>query len=111
MVGLTEEEKETVAQFQAYQQQLQAVLIQKESLKIQNIEIDKALEELNVSKQKTAYKITGSIMINKPVEEIKKDLNESKEALNIRIKSLEKTEERINGKLRELQEKLKNVIK
>lgn len=111
MVELTEEEKEMVGQFQSYQQQLQAILLQKESLKIQNMEIDKALEELNASKETTAYKITGSIMISKSVEELKKELGENKETLSIRIKSLEKTEERINNKLKELQEKLRAVIK
>lgn len=111
MEELTEEAKESITQFQAYQQQLQSILIQKETLKLQNLEIDKALEELNTTKQKTAYKITGSIMISKPIEELKKELNESKETMEIRIKSLEKMEEKINIKLKELQEKLKEVIK
>jgi prefoldin beta subunit len=106
------EKKETedlVTKFQSYQQQLQSVLLQKESLKLQNIEIERALEELNSSKQKSAYKITGSIMISKPIEELKKELSETKENIDIRIKSLEKTEEKISSKLREIQEKLKEL--
>lgn len=111
MVELTEEQKEAVAQFQTYQQQLQSVMIQKENLKMQGIEIDKALEELANTKQTTAYKMTGQIMVSKPVEELKKEVEETKEAVDIRIKSLEKTEERINTRLKELQEKLREVIK
>lgn len=107
----TEETKNLINQFQNYQQQLQSILIQKESLKLQNIEIERALEELNSTNQKTAYKITGQIMINKPVDELKKELNETKENIDLRIKSLEKTEERVNNKLKELQSKLKEVIK
>lgn len=100
-----------VGQFQGCQQQLQSVMIQKESLKLQEMEIERALEELNSTNQKTAYKITGQIMISKPVEELKKDLDETKENIGLRIKSLEKTEERVNNKLKELQTKLKEVIK
>jgi len=100
-----------VTQFQNYQQQLQTILIQKESLKLQNIEIERALEELNSSKEKSAYKITGAIMISKPIEELKKELDETKENIEIRIKSLEKTEEKISLKLKEIQTKLKEVIK
>jgi prefoldin beta subunit len=106
----TEETKNLINQFQNYQQQLQSVLIQKESLKLQNMEIGRALGELNSSNQKTAYKITGQIMINKPVDELKKELNEIKENIDLRVKSLEKTEERVNNKLKELQTKLKEVI-
>lgn len=107
----TEETKNLINQFQGYQQQLQSVLIQKESLKLQNIEIERAMEELNSTNQKTAYKITGQIMINRPVDELKNELNETKENIDLRIKSLEKTEERVNNKLKELQTKLKEVIK
>jgi prefoldin beta subunit len=109
MPELTDQQKEMVFQFQTYQQQLQSILIQKESLKLQGMEIDKALEELNATKNDSAYKITGNIIVSKPVDELKKDAEESKEAIEIRIKSLEKTEEKINGKLKELQEKLREI--
>jgi len=109
MPELTDQQKEMVNQFQMYQQQLQSVLIQKETLRLQSIEIDKALEELNATKEEKAYKITGQIMISKTVDELKKELNESKELVDVRTKSLEKIEEKINSKLTELQEKLKEI--
>jgi prefoldin beta subunit len=111
MLEVPEDAKNLIAQFQNYQQQLQNILIQKESMKMQNLEIKRALEELNTTAQKTAYKITGQIMANKPVEELKNELGETKENIDVRIKSLEKNEERLNGKLKDLQEKLKEVIK
>lgn len=108
---ISEETKNLIVQFQNYQQQLQSILIQKESLKLQTLEVERALEELNTTKQTTAYKITGQIMISKPVEELKKELGETKENIEIRIKSLEKTESRIDERLKDLQTKLKEVIK
>jgi prefoldin beta subunit len=94
-------------EFQFYQQQLQTVLIQKESLKLQNSEIESALEELGKSEQKNAFKIVGNIMVSKSVEELKKELQEMKEEIELRIRSLEKTEERIMNKLKELQASVK----
>jgi prefoldin beta subunit len=107
---LTEEQKNLVQQFQFYQQQLQGILFQKESIKLQKVEIDKALEELSSSKQAKVYKIVGNIMVNKPAEDVKKELNDDKETLDVRIKSLEKAEEKVMNKLNELQEKLKGII-
>ncbi|MEM5854000.1 MAG: prefoldin subunit [Candidatus Aenigmatarchaeota archaeon] len=99
--------KDVSEEFQFYQQQLQTVLIQKESLKIENFEIENALEELEKSDQKEAFKIVGNVMIKKNLEDLKKELKEKKEDIELRIKSLEKTEERILNKLKELQNSVK----
>lgn len=106
-----DETRQLILEFQLYQQQLQSVVMQKENLKLQDLEIDKALEELEASKEKSAYKITGSIMVSKPTEEIVTDLKETKEAISIRLNSFEKTESKITGRLKELQEKLKEAVK
>lgn len=114
MIGVAEipeEARNLVDEFQSYQQQLQNVVMQKETLKLQNVEIERAIEELGASKEKRAYKITGNVMISKPVEELKNDLIETKETIEIKVKSFEKMEEKINARLKELQTKLKEVIK
>lgn len=100
-----------VGQFQTYQQQLQSVLIQKETMQLQLMEISKALEELDSTKNEKAYKITGQIMVSKPVEELKKDLGETKEAIEVRINSLGKTEEKITAKLKEMEAELRKLVK
>jgi len=100
-----------ISQFQITQQQLQNILVQKETLNINKMEIERALEELEKATDKTAYKITGNIMVTKPVAELKKELEDTKEAIDIRIKSLEKTEKRFTTQLKDLQEKLKKIIK
>ena len=111
MAEIPEETRKMIGQFQSYQQQLQTILIQKESMKLQMMEIERALKELETTKQKTAYKITGQIMISKPIAELKKELKETKENIDIRVKSLEKSETRISDKFKDLQTKLKEVIK
>ncbi|MEM7826271.1 MAG: prefoldin subunit [Candidatus Aenigmatarchaeota archaeon] len=94
---------EKTEEIQFYQQQLQNILIQKESLKLQNLEIESALEELKKSKEKDAYKIVGNVMIKKDLNNLIKELEEKKEEIEVRIKSLEKTEERVVEKIKELQ--------
>lgn len=111
MPEVSEEAKAMISQFQTYQQQLQSILIQKESLKLQMLEIERALEELEKTKEEKGFKIVGPLMISKSVKELKDELNENKENIQLRIKSLEKTEEKINIKLKELQTKLKGMIK
>ena len=106
-----EQTREMVGQFQTYQQQLQAVLIQKETMQMQLMEITKALEELDSTKNEKAYKITGQIMVTKPVEELKKELLETKEAIEVRISSLEKTEEKITTKVKEMETELRKLVK
>jgi prefoldin beta subunit len=108
-MDLTDQQKDMVIQFQTFQQQLQSIMIQKESIKLQTMEMDKALEELKSTNQEKAYKITGNIMIAKSVADLKKELEESKEMMDVKIKSLDKTEERINTKLKELQDKLRDI--
>lgn len=104
---MEEEVKVLVAQFQAYQQQLQALIAQKESLKLQSLEIERALEELKSHKQAYAYKVAGPVMVRKSVEELKKELEEQKENLELRLKSVERAEERTLKRLKEVEEKLK----
>jgi prefoldin beta subunit len=108
---MSDETKQMILEFQAYQQQLQSVAMQRESMKLQDLEIDKAVEELEKSGEKTAFKITGSVMVSKPVADIVTDLKETKEAISIRMRSYEKTETKITDRLKEIQEKLKEEMK
>ena len=80
-------------------------------MQLQLMEINRAMEELDPSKNDKAYKITGQIMVSKPVEELKKELTETKEAIEVRVASLEKTEEKITTKLKEMETELRKLVK
>jgi len=108
---VTEEDRKFLGQFQAYQQQLQAILLQKENLKLQILEIEKALEELVESKVKQAYKIAGPIMIKKTSKDLKSELKERKDNFNMRVKTLENAENRITTKLKGMEPKLRELMK
>jgi len=107
---VTEDDRKFLGQFQGLQQQLQTILIQKENLKLQTIEIDKAVEELDASKEKQAYKIVGPIMVQKDLKNLKAELKERKDNLDLRTKTLEKAELRITTKLKEMEPKLRKMM-
>lgn len=107
---VTEDDRKLLEQFQALQQQLQTILIQKENLKLQTLEIDKAVEELDASTEKQAYKIIGPIMIQKDLKKLKDELKERKDNFDLRVKTLEKTEQRITNKLKEMEPSLRKLM-
>ena len=107
---VAEDDRKFLEQFQGLQQQLQAILIQKENLKLQILEIDKAIEELETSKGTKAYKIVGPVMIQKDLKKLKTELKERKGNFDLRTKTLEKAEERITKKLKEMEPRLKKMM-
>ena len=103
-------DNQIIAQFQAYQQQMQSIYIQRENMKMQTLEIDKALEELEASKEENAFKIVGPIMIKKSKDDIQTDLKEQKSTLELRTKTLNSAEEKITGKIKEMEADIRRII-
>ncbi len=107
---VAEDDRKFLGQFQALQQQLQAILIQKENLKLQIFEMDKAMEELEASKGTKAYKIVGPIMVQKDLKKLKVELKEKKDNFDLRTKTIEKAEGRITKRLKEMEPRLKKMM-
>ena len=103
--------KEKISQLQALEQNLQHILLQKQNIQTQLIEIDSALEALRTNSKQT-FKIVGAVMIESPKESLLKDLNYKKEVIQVKIKSIEKLEKKLREDLKSLQEDvLKNIKK
>ncbi len=96
---------------QTYQQQIQVVMTQKAALTLELNEIKKAIEELERTKQGDVFKISGPILIRVDAKDLKKELDDKKELINLRIKTLEKQENKLKEKIEELRNKLLNVRK
>ncbi len=105
-----QESEAKIEQLQALEQNIQNFLIQKQNFQSQLIEITNAYEELEKTKGK-AYKIIGAVMIDTDKEELKKELNNKKETLNIRIRAVEKQENQLKEKASKLQEEVLHQIK
>ena len=94
-------------EFQNFYQQLQTVSLQKEGLKLELVETEKAIEELSSISDEEVYELVGPVMIKKNREEVLKKLESKKEDLNVKIKSLQTIENKLTKKLVEIQEKLR----
>lgn len=93
--------QDKVAQLQLLQQNLQTLLVQKQQFQLQLNEIESATSELNNTKQ--VYKVIGNIMVLSTQENVKKELAEKREMVEMRIKNFETQEERLKKKAEELQ--------
>jgi prefoldin beta subunit len=105
----SKEVQQLIVQAQSYQQQLQMVESQKEALNMQLMESAKALEELSKPGEGDVYKITGPVLVKVSRAEAKKDIESRKELAMVRLKSMEKSEAAVKGKLEELKEKLQKA--
>ena len=110
-IKITPEAQQILIDLQTFQQQMQTVLIQKESLNLQSIEIEKALEELKKATTEDVYKAVGPILIKSTKKDLEEELSEKKETLELRLKSLQKQEDRLKERLKESQEKFEEFLK
>ena len=104
MAGL--DNTQLIGQAQAYQQQMQAYIMQKEQLSIQLMEINKAVEDLEKTKEADIYRISGPVLIKTKKADAKKDLKEKQDMIKLRLSQIEKREKGIKDKIDELKERL-----
>lgn len=103
------EMEEGIQKLQILEQNLQNFLFQRQQLQVQLIEIDSALEEL--ANKEEGYKIIGNIMVKTGKDDLEKDLKKRKKILDLRIKGLEKQEEKIKEKSKSIQEEVLKKIR
>jgi prefoldin beta subunit len=104
--------REQLARYDQAQQNLQAVLAQKQQVELELSEAEKALEELaKVTDSEAVYKFAGNLLIKTKKEEVVKELGEKKELANTRKLVLAKQESRFRESLKDLQTKIDEAVK
>ncbi|MDP7282517.1 MAG: prefoldin subunit beta [Candidatus Undinarchaeales archaeon] len=107
---ISPEMQKQVMEFQEAQQNIRMILGQKYQLELQFKEIEMALAEIEKSESKEIHKAVGQILIKSDKESITKDLNEKKDMIDVRLKSLQTQEKSLSEKLKSLQDRLQGVI-
>lgn len=108
---LSPQAQNQLAQLQQIQAQAQALSSQKAQMKNLLNETEAALAELeNMSDDDVVYKNVGEILIKSDVPSTKESLNEKKETLGLRTTAIERQEERINERFKQLEEQLKQSM-
>ncbi|MBI2139850.1 prefoldin subunit beta [Candidatus Woesearchaeota archaeon] len=104
-----EETEKRIQQLQLAEQGIQSMLVQKQQFQAQMLEAESALKELE--KGQEAYKIIGNIMVMASKDDLARELQQKKEILSIRIKSMEKQEDSIKEKAKKMREEVLKEIK
>jgi prefoldin beta subunit len=104
--------REQLARYDQTQQNLQAVLAQKQQVELELGETDKALEELaKATNSEAVYKFAGNLLVKVNKEDVTKELSEKKELANTRKMVLAKQETRFRETLKDLQAKIDDAVK
>ena len=112
VLKLSPETQESFMQMQAFQQQMQQINMQKETLKFQKVEAENAINELkNLKDDSEVFKAVGPILIKSTKSDLEKELKEKMETVEVRMKTIEKQENKIKEKVQKVQEKLQELLK
>ena len=104
------DQERKIQELQLIEQNFSQLLLQKQTFQSRLLENENALKEVNETK-KQPYKIIGNIMVAMEKDEIKKDLNSEKEILDLRIKAIEKQENKLKEHAQELQKEILKELK
>ena len=104
--------KEQISRLQQLQQNLQAIMMQKQQIELEIVETERALEELNkTTTSDSIYKAAGPLLIKSEKDTIEKELSEKKELANTRVMVLGKQESRVKENLKEVENKINQMLK
>jgi len=90
-----------IAQLQLLQQNLQHILLQKQQLQNNIIELESALQEIKTSEK--CYKIMGHIMVSSSKDALSAELQEKKEMNALRLKAYLTQEEKLKKSIDDTQ--------
>ena len=106
---MAKESEQDIRELQLIEQNLSNLLMQKQNFQARLIENENALKEIDKTTKET-YKILGTIIVAVDKGELQKEINEEKEIIKLRIKNIEKQENKLKEHAEELQkEVLKNL--
>ncbi|MCX8158171.1 MAG: prefoldin subunit [Candidatus Diapherotrites archaeon] len=100
------ENADDIKEFEKSRAQLINVSTQKRNFVVQSEILNNAIEELEKTKEKIAYKAIGNILIPADPKELVKELKSQKENIDLRIKTFQKQEDALLEKLNKLKAKI-----
>jgi len=106
---MSEETNKKIEELQLLESHLQNFIFQKQSVQIEANEIENALEELKNSGEEI-YKIISGFLIKSNKEDVKKELEEKKKLVAIRLESMEKQEKLIDRDVKKLREEINKAV-
>lgn len=101
-----------IAQYQQLQQQLQVLASQRLQMEAKLREVEGTLEELGkVSVETPVYKSIGMLLVRQEDREaLRTELEDHRETLTVRVKSLQKQEKSLSERYEQLGEKIQQAL-
>lgn len=109
-MDIDKETQQKIKQLQIFEQNFQTILMQKQAFQMELTETENALSEIVQSKGEV-YKMIGQIMIKTDKNKVESELKRKQELLSIRLKTLEKQELELTGKLEDLRTEIMKKVK
>ena len=106
---MKKETKEKIEQLQSMEQNINSIIAQKQQFQAQQMEVDNALSQ--VKKTDKVFRIIGNIMVASSKTTVKKELSEKKELVDLRLKTMDKQEDKLRDKAAEIQKEVMKDIK
>ncbi|USG99773.1 prefoldin subunit beta [Thermococcus argininiproducens] len=101
-----------LGQLESYQQQIQLVIQQKQRIQVELNDARKALEEIEKSEDESPiYKTVGTLIVRSTKSKALGELNEKIETLEVRLKALERQEQKLNEKIKELTQQIQSALR
>ncbi|MBI2142433.1 prefoldin subunit beta [Candidatus Woesearchaeota archaeon] len=107
-MAVPKEVEEKIEQLQLFEQNLQGMMLQKQSVEMQLFEVGSALAEME--KAESVYRIIGNVMVSAKKEDVKADLEAKRETAGLRIQTIEKQEKLIRERASKLQKEVLGAI-
>lgn len=98
---MEKELEENIKELQLLEQNLSNLLFQKQAFQLELNELSSAVSELDDSKG-DVFKILGNVMIKSNKEKLKKELNEKKDIVGLRVKNIGKQDKMLQDRVEEL---------
>ncbi len=106
---MKKETEEKIAQLQNIEQNINTLIAQRQQFQSQDAETDNALSQVDTTDK--VFRIIGNIMVASGKDVVKKELAEKKELIALRLKSIEKQEEKMRAKAKDIQQEVLKEMK
>jgi len=109
--GISPQLEDKIKRYQSLQQQMSSLQQQIQAVKLEQLDIDKALKEIeDLPDDEECYRSIGRLLVKSNIKETKVKLGEQKDLYNTRVKLAEKSYEKIKKQFEDLENELKAAL-
>lgn len=108
-MDLDEATTKKIQELQILEQNLQGLIMQKQTIQIELNEISNALKDLKKSDDEV-YRITGGIMLKANKADLTRELEEKKKILDLRVSAIEKQEKILEEKSEKSRKEISDTL-